>query len=100
MKPIAYHPEASAELEDAIEVYEEQREGRGRKFRLAVERAEKEIQRAPKSSPRYGRTKCREYSVRRFPYAIYYDEHDDYIEIVAVSRGRRRRGYWLKRIRE
>lgn len=100
MKPVGYHPEARADLEDAIEVYEQQREGRGRKFRLAVERAEKEIQLAPKASPKYGRTKCREHMIRRFPYAIYYDERDDTIEIVAVSHGRRRRGYWLKRLRK
>jgi toxin ParE1/3/4 len=99
MKPIGYHPEAERELDDAIDVYESQREGRGVKFRRAVERAESDIQRAPKASPKYKRTRCREYIVRRFPYAVYYEELDDFITIIAVAHGKRRSGYWLKRLK-
>lgn len=82
MKAFRFHFDAETEVEDAVVVYENQREGRGVKFRQAVERAIREIQRGPKACPKYKRTRCREYIVRRFPYAIYYEEQDDSILIV------------------
>jgi toxin ParE1/3/4 len=99
MKPVAYHPEAEEELDAAVDIYEAQRQGRGVKFRQAVVRAESDIQSAPKASPKYKRTRCREYIVRRFPYAIYSVEHRRSIEVIAVAHGRRKPGYWHRRLK-
>jgi toxin ParE1/3/4 len=99
MKAIRFDPEALEELDEAIAVYDQQREGRGMKFRLAVGKAEVEIQQSPKAWPKYRRSRCREYIVRRFPYAIYYQEGRDDILIVAVAHAKRQEGYWRKRLR-
>jgi hypothetical protein len=39
MKPLTFHDEAAAEIEKAIDYAEQEREGKGRELRVAIEAA-------------------------------------------------------------
>jgi len=41
---------------------------------------------------------CRRYLLKRFPYAVVYRELPDMIQVVAVAHGKRRPGYWKRRV--
>lgn len=87
---------ARAELEEAIDFYNERRELLGDEFADEVERAVSRIldhPRAwPEASPRTRR--CR---TSRFPYGVIYQIRDDEILIIAVAHLRRRPLYWKNR---
>jgi plasmid stabilization system protein ParE len=38
------------------------------------------------------------YRLRRFPYLVIYRHYPSRVEIIAVSHGRRKKGYWRKRL--
>jgi toxin ParE1/3/4 len=99
MKPAVYHSMATADLLAAAVYYEMQRPGLGMEFLNEVEEAERRIQRNPKWYPAYGRKGVRFCQVRRFPYLLYYRETDTCIRVFAVAHGRRRPGYWSRRMR-
>jgi toxin ParE1/3/4 len=85
MKPIIFHPDATAELHAAVAYYEQQRPGLGRDLQREVERAIHRIQQHPQSFPQHNETGLRKYFVRRFPYTIFYLELADQIWIAAVA---------------
>ena len=97
MKPIIFHSEAEAELDDAAEWYEQQRTGLGEEFRDEVERAARVIGHSPASWQRFRSTRYRAFVVTRFPYVIYYEEQADVVRIMAVAQSKRRLGYWRHR---
>ena len=99
MKSIRYISEALVEIDEAVVRYEGQSEGRGFRFQEAVAKAIDDIQAAPVAFARYKRTLIRECVLRKFPYVIYFLELDVAVLIVAISHGKRRQGYWRKRIR-
>lgn len=98
MKPVAFHPEAEQELDDAIAYYEGQRPGLGADLRAEVERVVEIIRRDPQRCPPYKDSDCRKHMLRRFPYNIFYAELEDRIWIAAVAHQKRRPGYWAGRI--
>jgi toxin ParE1/3/4 len=101
VKPIAFHPGAAAELEDAALYYERQREGLGVAFQNAVQAAVARVQERPQTFPLYedadGVRMCQE---RRFRYTVYYTELDESILVAAVAHNSRRPGYWHNRLAE
>jgi hypothetical protein len=42
----------------------------------------------------------REYVLRRFPYCVVYDIHNDELAIVAIAHQSRREQYWQNRVQE
>ena len=96
MKPAAFHPEAAAELDAAVDFYERQSPGLGIDFRKDVEIAVKKIQAGPARWSPYSK-RTRRFLIRRFPYLVVYREFGDEILIVAIAHGRRRPGYWRDR---
>ena len=97
MKRVEFHPEATAELEAAVEYYEQCAPGLGVDFRKEVEAAAQKIQAAPLRWLAYSKN-TRRFLVQRFHFLVIFFEFDDKILIVAVAHGKRRPGYWHGRI--
>ena len=97
MKPLVFHKAATSELEDAAAYYESKVVGLGGDFRAEVERACALIVEFPGAGGRFRMTNFRHLVLRRFPYAIYYQEREGFIWVAAVAHGKRRPGYWRKR---
>ncbi len=97
MIPIGFHPEAKAELDYAAIYYEVEKPGLGAEFLAEVERTIAHVSAFPQSGVPYGRTSCRRFMVRRFPYVIVYEALPGMIGIIAVAHGKQRPGYWRSR---
>ena len=97
MKAAIFHDQAKAELEETVAWYEQRRAGLGREFQLAVENAVQRIRERPEAGSRYGTTRFRYLTVRRFPYVVFYSENEQSVRVMAVAHGRRRPGYWRNR---
>ena len=96
-KPYYFHPEAWAEFETAESWYRQRSPDAGLRFLAAVYDALEEISRRPQTWPAcsYG---SRKLVLQRFPYAVIYRETESRIEILAISHGHRRPGYWRHRL--
>jgi toxin ParE1/3/4 len=97
MKPVLFHHDAVGEIDDAMAYYESRRTGFGISFLAEVERGIQLIQQHPQRWAVYKNTVFRKYSLRRFPYVIYYFELDHCIWIAAVVHQKRKPGYWSQR---
>ena len=97
MKPVEFHPEATAELAAAIEYYEQCAPGLGVDLRKEVELAAQKIQAAPLRWMAYSKN-TRRFLIQRFSYLVIFFEFNDRIFIVAVAHGKRRPGYWHDRL--
>ena len=89
------------EVQDAVVVYEQQRPGRGARFLAELEAALQRIREAPLSWPRIAFVRhpsIRKAKVMRFPYAVFFYMLRGEPIVVAVAHGRRRQGYWRKRL--
>ncbi|MEW6381195.1 MAG: type II toxin-antitoxin system RelE/ParE family toxin [bacterium] len=96
MRRVELHPQAYAELDQAISWYENQTRGLGDALLDEVEHAISVIQESPDRWPVYiGET--RSFLVHRFPFAIVYRHDDVKIQVLAIAHLRRRPGYWRDR---
>lgn len=91
-------PEARQEIDEAFAYYEAQRLGLGGRFIAAIENGYDLIEAFPSAWPR-ARRNARWYVLKNFPFAIVYVVRPNEIVVIAVSHVRRRRGYWLDRLR-
>ena len=89
---------AKVELVNAIEWYELQNEGLGRRFAQAIDITVKRLVLYPEISPTLVKD-VRRAMVKGFPYGIIYSIKDEYIEIVSVAHSHRKPMYWEKRIK-
>ena len=96
MKPITFHPDAEAEINEAARYYEDRSPGLGSELLGEVERALGLISRNPEACQRVGR-RARRRSLWRFPYNLIYAVYPDRIRIVAFAHQKRRPFYWRKR---
>ena len=96
MIPYAFHPEADAELEEAMLFYESRLVGLGKSFAAEVERMVSLIREFPDAGAKVGIGR-RRVVVDRFPYSIVYRRDPDSIVIVAVAHQHRRPRYWRSR---
>ncbi len=96
--PVAFRPEARAELIDAWTWYEEQRPGLGDELEACVEAT---IGAAARSPAGYQRVyaEVRRALVKRFPYGVYFIVEGEVLLVLAVAHTRRRPHYWADRIR-
>lgn len=95
---VEYFPEASRELEDALEWYLERSLQAAEAFLRETERAVAVIAGASGIWPLF-EAGTRRYILHRFPYNIIYREAEGGIEIVAVAHHKRRPRYWYSRLR-
>lgn len=98
-KPYHFHPEAWAEFETAEIWYRQRSPEAGLRFLAAVYDALEEISKQPETWPEYFHGTKR-FLLRHFPYRIVYRETESRIEVLAISHGHRRPGYWRDRTRE
>jgi toxin ParE1/3/4 len=80
VKPVTVHSEAEAEFRAAITYYEQQRQGLGGEFRVAVQRAIEQVRRSPQAFPPHGDQGVRKCLVRRFPYTVFFLELEELID--------------------
>jgi toxin ParE1/3/4 len=98
VKPIIFHPKAEEEYAAAIAWYEAQRPGLGLDFQDEVQILCSLIAQLPETFPEYEDLEVRKCNVNRFPYTLFYLDHEDQIWIVAVAHQKRKPGYWKERL--
>jgi plasmid stabilization system protein ParE len=96
-RQIDVHPEAVAEARAATEWYRERSALAADAFLAELDLAVERIAENPEMYPHYVRG-TRRYLLQRFPFYLVYREHPEKLELVAIAHGRRRPGYWKKRI--
>ena len=87
---------AKIELEGAIEWYEHQQEGLGKRFAIAFHSAVTVIRNFPSLNTELAKN-IRRAIIKEFPYGIIYSVKSDFIEIIAVAHLHRRPMYWTGR---
>ena len=95
---LIYHPKAEAELIEAAQFYEARVPQLGGQFLAAADRALSVILQAPERW-RIIEADVRRYSMRRFPFFIYYRVLDDHLRILAFAHHRRHPNYWRHRFK-
>lgn len=95
--PLRIRPEATAELNEAWNWYEERREGLGDELLGCVEVAFAAAQRAPQAHRRV-EGRIRQVVVRRFPYVILFVDYAEYVEALAVFHTSRDPRQWRGRL--
>ena len=97
MRPRLFVEEAArADLADAFQWYEGQREGLGSEFLAAVAVVFERIEESPAAYPII-RGATRHVLVRRFPYSVFYVVDPDVVAVTAVMHGRRDPRRWQER---
>ena len=96
---VRYHPDARAELLDAVEWYEERRSMLGADFLTEVRRAEAMLARQPAAWQRWPGVAAdvRRFKLARFPYCVAFQVTGDDIAVIAVAHQKRAPFYWQGR---
>jgi len=97
MIPVAFHPEAAAELEAGARFYEQLQSGLGERFLAAIDFALVGVIDSPSTWPVLDGDVWRRL-VRVFPYAILYAVEPDGIFVLAVMHCHQMPGYWRSRV--
>jgi plasmid stabilization system protein ParE len=95
--PLRIRAEATAELNEAWNWYEERREGLGDELLGCVEGALAAIQRSPRAYRRV-EGRIRQAVVRRFPYVVLFVDYPEYVEVLAVFHTSRDPKQWQGRM--
>ena len=98
MKLVLFHEEAEAELDAAVDYYEQIREGLGVDLQNQVEHAIGLIRQNPHLFPQHNPLGIQKCLLKRFPYTIFFLEFNQYIWVVAVTHQKRKPGYWKNRV--
>jgi toxin ParE1/3/4 len=99
---VELHPDERTELRSAALWYEEQRDGLGGEFTLAVVATLDRISHALESSPPWPGLGDRNpiihgHLIQRFPYVVAFERHHDRVLVLAIAHAKRRPLYWLTR---
>ncbi|MFY9270376.1 MAG: type II toxin-antitoxin system RelE/ParE family toxin [Candidatus Manganitrophaceae bacterium] len=95
--PIIFRAEALGDLAEAFQWHEEQRPGLGAEFMTAIEAKLEQVQAGPKQFSRV-RGFIRRAIVHRFPYGIFFVEHSEFVNIIAVMHHARDPKHWHRRV--
>ena len=103
-RPFRTEPEATDELEKAVDWYESQRPGLGVECLEAIDVTLDRVARWPQAAQSVpgvsADVPARKAPVRRFPYHIAYLEMPDTIRILAFAHDHREPGYWHARLKK
>ncbi len=88
---------ARLEIDDAIEFYELEVPGLGKRFQKEVKQGIHRICEYPLAWTKE-KGDVRKYILHKFPYKILYSIEEGYIYIIAIAHGHRRPNYWIDRI--
>ncbi|GKT10532.1 type II toxin-antitoxin system RelE/ParE family toxin [Desulforhabdus sp. TSK] len=91
-----FAPEAEAELNEAVNYYEECQDGLGLAFAGEVHAAIENICRFPLAWSPFSKN-TRRCLLKRFPYGVVYQPKDDQIIVIAVMHLNRKPNYWRRR---
>ncbi|MGB5288766.1 MAG: type II toxin-antitoxin system RelE/ParE family toxin [Ignavibacteriaceae bacterium] len=94
-----FHPDASFELSQSVNYYEEQQSKLGLKFLEEIYSSIQRIVEYPIAYPVYSKN-TRKCITNRFPFAIIYQIRKDEIFITAITHLARKPGYWGERIKK
>ena len=94
---LIFHPEFPRDLIDAVNYYNGQKAGLGRRFLLAVRRTQSRVRATPKMHRMIWKT-VRRSLVERFPYGFFYRVVGDDIEVIAVYHHSRDPVGWRSRV--
>ncbi|HLW88557.1 MAG TPA: type II toxin-antitoxin system RelE/ParE family toxin [Terriglobales bacterium] len=96
-KPFRFHPEARVDLRDGARWYRERNPAVAAEFRTAINDVVRSVAEAPRRWPThlYG---TRRFVLQRFPFSVIYLDDPDEVVIVAVAHGKRKPGYWKRRV--
>lgn len=100
-KQIRFEKNAAAEHREAEDRYESELDGLGAEFADVIDDALGQILEVPRAGSPIANGKglaIRRVLVRRFPYAIIYEDQPDAIRVLAIAHTSRRQGYWMSRI--
>ena len=89
---------ARREMQGAIQYYDRQRFGLGQELAAELDTVLERIASDPTSYEQVEPGVFR-LSTRRFPYAVVYVVRSEGVLVVAVQHGKRRPGYWKRRLR-
>lgn len=94
---LIYHPDAEAELLEAVQFYERRVPTLGAQFLEAIDRSVHIILAVPERW-RITEGEVRVYLMSRFPYTIYYRALFDQVRILAFKHHSRHPDYWRYRL--
>lgn len=96
-KPLVVHRLARDEASAASRWYRRRSPKAAARFTAELARAFQTIEERPESFPVYlcGTRRC---LLRRFPYLVVFHEMPAYLLVIAVAHGRRKPGYWRRRV--
>ena len=97
-KQVEFHEQALAEAQAAYDWYAERSPAAAEAFITELDEAIDQIQVFPNSGAVH-LSGSRRQVMKRFPFSVIYREREEIVEVVAVAHGRRRPGYWKKRIK-
>jgi len=95
---VELHPDAIAEARDAREWYAERSSVAADAFMAELDTAIGRICESPDRWATYLHG-TRRYLMKRFPYLVVYRAIKDKLQVVAVAHGRRKPGYWRRRLK-
>lgn len=96
-RSIELHPEAIAEARDAREWYAGRSPVAADAFMAELDGAVEGIRQWPDRWAAYLHG-TRRYLLKRFPYLVIYRATTEKIQVIAVAHGRRKPGYWRRRL--
>jgi plasmid stabilization system protein ParE len=96
---VRYHPDARAEVLDAVEWYEDRRPMLGADFLSEIRRAETLIATRPTAWQRWPGVlaEVRRFKLARFPYCVAFQETDKAVVVIALAHQKRAPFYWQYR---
>ena len=97
-KEVGLHEEALAEAQAAYDWYATRNLAAAEGFIDELDHAIEQIGMFPEAGITY-LSGTRRFVMRRFPFTVIYRDREKTIEVVAVAHGRRKPGYWKKRIK-
>ncbi|MHB0961513.1 MAG: type II toxin-antitoxin system RelE/ParE family toxin [Pirellulaceae bacterium] len=94
---LVVHPEARMEALEAFDWYSQRSPQVANAFEEELRDAGRAIEHAPEMWASY-LSGTHRYLMKRFPFVVIYRVITDRIEIVAIAHGRRKPGYWKRRM--
>lgn len=96
---IVLHPDASKEVAEAVQWYDEQQQGLGNLFATDAESAIYRLAEFPNLNPEIGKG-IRRAIVPVFPYGIIYKVYEDHLIVYAIAHLHRKPFYWKNRLKK
>lgn len=98
-RPVYFHPAAVEEAEGALVWYAERSSRAAGRFLKLLAHTIEEVSRSPQRFQPF-QSGTRRVLLQHFPFQVVFRERGDQVEIIAIAHGKRRPGYWRKRLKE